>query len=238
MFSFIRRYNFVESKLFNGFADCHSHILPGVDDGVQSVDESLKILEWYEQMGVKRVIFTPHIMEDYPKNDAAYLREEFAKFRGEYSGNIELSLAAEYMLDSKFERHIESGDMLTLWDNYLLVESSYMSPPLHFFETLQMLMSKGYFVVLAHPERYLFLTSNDYKRLKEMGILFQLNLLSICGGYGEVVKKRTQTLLDSAYYDIVGSDIHKLGYHDRMINESKLKKSQIEQIIAIVSKKR
>lgn len=221
MFLFSKKYKLDDTEFFSNFSDHHSHILPGVDDGVQSVEEALKILHWYEELGVKRVTFTPHIMEDYP-NNAQSLRLVFAKFQEQYHGSIELNLAAEYMLDSKFNNHLDSDDLLIMGDNYLLVESSYVSAPIYFFETLSRIASKGYFVVLAHPERYLFLQDVDYERLKDMRILFQLNLMSIYGGYGESVMKRTKRLLDSGYYDIVGSDIHRLSFHQRILNSSKL----------------
>ncbi len=223
----------IDSGLFNGFTDHHSHILHGVDDGVKSIEESMDILNWYNDLGVERVIFTPHIMEDYKHNNAEYLREKFLEFKEVYKGDIELSLAAEYMLDSKFSKHLESDDLLTLWDNYLLVECSFIEAPIQFFETLQTIMQRGYFVVLAHPERYMFLDSADYKRLKEMGVLFQLNILSILGGYGSAIIKRAQSLLDLEYYDLIGSDIHNLKTYSKFINTGKLSKRILCQINAI-----
>lgn len=230
---FFGKKRLIDSGFFNGFTDHHSHILHGVDDGVKSIDESMDILNWYNDLGVKRVIFTPHIMEDYKHNNPEYLREKFSEFKAVYNGNIELSLAAEYMLDSKFSKHLESGDLLTLWDNYLLVECSFIEAPIQFFETLRTIMQRGYFVVLAHPERYMFLHSEDYKRLKEMGVLFQLNILSILGGYGRSIIKRTQLLLDLEYYDLVGSDMHNLRTLRKFITTAKLSKRILSQINAI-----
>ncbi|MFR9651997.1 MAG: CpsB/CapC family capsule biosynthesis tyrosine phosphatase, partial [Rikenellaceae bacterium] len=149
---FNKKRTVVESGVMSGFFDFHSHILPGVDDGSRGDDESLEVLEWYEQLGVSRVTFTPHIMERYPLNNAERLRQVFERFRGLYSGPIELRLGAEYMLDSSFERYLEGGDMLTLWDDYLLMETSFASAPVRLYERLQRVMSSGYFVVLAHPE--------------------------------------------------------------------------------------
>ncbi len=99
---FKREKSLVDSGIFEGFTDYHSHILPGVDDGVESSREAVKILNWYESLGIKRVIFTPHILEDYTENDATYLRGVFEKFKAQYSGGVELALGAEYMIDSQF----------------------------------------------------------------------------------------------------------------------------------------
>lgn len=217
-------------ELFRDFADCHSHILPGVDDGVQSIDESLEVLSYYESLGVRKVIFTPHIMEEYPLNSASTLRAEFAKFQERYRGSIELSLAAEYMLDGRFMEHLKSGDLLTLYDNHLLVEMSCVDAFINIFSMVKEIMSRGYFVTLAHPERYLYLKPTEYSRLKQMGVKFQLNLPSLLGSYGPHVKSRAESLLKDGMYEIIGSDIHSLKYHSRVINGTKVSKRVAQRI--------
>lgn len=220
-------------EFFNGLVDHHSHILPCVDDGIQSLEESLKVLAWYEELGVERVVFTPHIMDDYPRNTPDNLRAEFAKFKANYSGRVELSLAAEYMLDLRFEREVQRGDMLTLSHDHLLVECSYVEAPINFHQSLHSLMQRGYFVVMAHAERYLFLSMSDYRRLREMGVKFQLNILSVLGTYGKEVAQRARALLDLSYYDIVGLDLHNLEVCRRYLTNVKLKRRVIRQIEAI-----
>lgn len=238
MFSFAKRHKLLETELFEGFVDLHSHILPGVDDGAQSVESSLRMLQWYEELGVSRVILTPHIMEDYPANTAGSLRAKFAEFQQLYGGSIELHIAAEYMLDSMFDRHLDGGDMLTLWDNYLLVESSYIAAPVNFFDTLKRIISKGYFVVLAHPERYLSLSEGDYARLRDMGVLFQLNLLSVMGGYGEGVKRRAESLLKSSSFDLLGTDIHSLTFHSKLLKSARVRDNHLKSLKMLASKNR
>ncbi|MFR9649340.1 MAG: CpsB/CapC family capsule biosynthesis tyrosine phosphatase [Rikenellaceae bacterium] len=212
----------IKSDFFDHFTDYHSHILPSVDDGVRSVEDSLLTLAEYERYGVRRVIFTPHIMEAFPENSAISLRKEFESFKSIYSGNIELSLAAEYMLDSSFEEHLNSGEVLTLWGNYLLVETSYISPPINFYDMLEAITSHGYFPILAHPERYLYMSSDELKSLKARGILFQLNLLSLSGFYGVAVEKRAAYLLENGMYDIIGSDMHNWKSFQEWISRVKL----------------
>ncbi len=231
MFSiFSQKQYLLKSDLFIGFTDYHSHILPCVDDGIRSVESALEVLAYYESLGIKRVILTPHIMENFPRNNAEYLRSEFTKFKSIYQGGIELNLAAEYMLDSGFEEHLQSGNMLTLRDNYLLVETSYISPPMNFRQMLVDIKAKGYFVVLAHPERYRYMTKQDYQSLKDEGVLFQLNLLSLSGFYGNHTKDIALYLLENNMYDLIGSDVHSMGMFQSSIGKIKIKRKQLESL--------
>lgn len=238
-----KRIPILESGIFNAFTDCHTHILPGVDDGVGTEEEALEILSYYERLGVERVMLTPHIMEDLPQ-DVSDLRSRFQRLQSLYTGKIELSLAAEYMLDYSFFSILERGDrgerddMLPLWGDHLLVEMSYAQPVLNIFECVERIMSKGYFVVLAHPERYLYLSPKEYKRLKEIGVRFQLNITSLLGAYGDRVRDRARWLLDGSYYDFLGSDIHNLRYHSGLLNAGKLRKREIALIRGVVEKGR
>lgn len=220
-------------NLLNNFTDCHSHILPGVDDGVRSMDDALHVLSYYEQCGVEKVILTPHIMGDLPHNNAEFLTREFDKLKANYNGSIELSLGAEYMLDSEFHKHLQFGEMLPLYDNYLLVEMSYAVETLNLTSIIEDIMSAGYFVILAHPERYLYLDYKVYGRLKKMDVLFQLNIPSLAGNYGKKVKERAMKLLDDGMYDMVGSDLHNLNSFKESISQIKLKRSQIDNLVDI-----
>lgn len=198
-----------DSGIFEGFTDWHSHILPGVDDGVQTMEESLEILRLYETLGVKSVWLTPHIMEDMP-NGTAFLRERFEELRAAYSGTVELHLAAENMLDNLFEERLAQNDLLPLGEggNHLLVETSYFNPPLGLSNILLRIKAKGYYPVLAHPERYVYMGESDYQQLKDMGVKFQLNLLSIAGMYGDRSKKKAMLLLNEKTIDYIGTDLH------------------------------
>lgn len=194
-----------------GFTDFHSHILFGVDDGVKTLDMSLEVLKRYEAIGIAEVWCTPHIMEDIP-NTTAGLRERFAELETAYSGPVKLHLAAEYMMDELFENRLEQGDLLPLGDegNCLLVETSYFNPPMDLKEILKRIKNKGYFPVLAHPERYVYMGKDDYRALKEQDIRFQLNLSSLAGAYGVETQKKARWLLKKEYYNLVGSDLHSL----------------------------
>ncbi len=197
-----------ESAYLLGFTDWHSHILPGVDDGVRSMDEALAILAEYERLGVREVWLTPHIMEDIP-NTTQGLRERFSDLQAAYKGRVGLKLAAENMLDSLFEERLENDDLLTLDNDKLLVETSYFNPPMGLNEILLRIKRKGYFPVLAHPERYLYMDENEYEQLKAIGVKFQLNLFSIMGLYGKETKNKAKNLQNKRMYEYIGTDLHR-----------------------------
>ena len=207
-----------ESGFFRGFTDCHSHLLPGVDDGVKTLEESLAILEEMERLGVRKVWLTPHIMEDIP-NETVDLQQKFQELKQMYHGKIELALAAEYMLDNLFEERLEKDDLLPLEEGkrYLLVETSYFSPPMGLLSILQRTQKKGYYPLLAHPERYEYMQKKDYKILKEEHISFQLNVPSLIGRYGRHVQEKAEVLLKAGMYDRTGCDIHSIGCYKTLV---------------------
>ena len=220
MWPFSTHKSLLSSGLLQGFTDCHSHILPGVDDGVQKLEESLDILDRYEALGVKEVWLTPHIMEDIP-NKTDDLRRRFEALKEAYNGSIRLHLGAENMIDNLFEERLEARDLLTVGSegNHLLVETSYFTPPYGFHDTLEKVKSMGYFPVLAHPERYIYMDEKEYARLKEMKILFQLNIFSLAGLYGKQTRTVAEDLLKRGWYDYAGSDIHSVGMLDSSLRK-------------------
>lgn len=199
----------VQQGVFQGMTDCHSHILPGVDDGVQTRKESLAILARMEEMGVSEVWLTPHIQEYIP-NETEELRKKFAALCEVYEGKIKLHLAAEYMMDTLLDERLEANDLLPHGDEgkRLLVETSYWNPPFRMEDTLFRIKQKGLTPMLAHPERYAYMDEEQYMRLKQMGILFQMNLGSLLGLYGKTARKKAQWLLAEGAYEFYGTDIH------------------------------
>ncbi len=220
MFGFRKRQTLAQSGFFRGFVDWHCHILPGVDDGVQTMDEALHILAAYERLGIREVWLTPHIMEDIP-NPTARLRERFAELLAAYKGNVVLNLAAENMLDKLFEERLEQGDLLPLGKDgrHLLVETSYFNPPMGLDDILRRIQAKGYCPLLAHPERYIYMEENDYARLKSMHIKFQLNLFSLMDLYGKEVRKRAKELQSKGMYDYIGTDLHRIAVLNNLLEK-------------------
>ena len=220
MFSFFSiKLSLAQSGILNGMTDYHSHLLPGVDDGVKETTESLTILNEMERQGIGEVWLTPHVMEDIP-NATAALQTGFELLKENYHGTIQLGLAAEYMLDNLFDERLEADDLLYLnvgGKRFLLVETSCFNPPINLLPVLKRIRTKGYYPLLAHPERYLYMDSSDYRALKKEGIAFQLNLPSWVGMYGRQIQKKAVQLLKAGMYDLTGNDIHSSEYLNRLL---------------------
>ena len=215
-----------------GATDCHSHILPGVDDGVSDMETSLKILAAYEKLQIREVWCTPHVMEDIP-NTTEGLKARFSELLAAYNGPVKLNLAAEYMMDGLFLERLEKDDLLTHGHegNALLVETSYYTPPMDLHSILESIKQKGYYPILAHPERYLYMKMTDYEPLKKMGLRFQLNVASLTGGYGGDAVKKAQKLLKDGAYNYIGSDIHR--YRQVHIWDNRLPKKWVQKVLDI-----
>ena len=210
MWPFSHHYSLDEIGFLEGAVDYHCHILPGVDDGVRNLEKSLAALSFYEEAGVSEVWLTPHIMEDYP-NATHHLRQRFQKLCDAYQGALILHLASENMLDSTFEQRFYDDDFLTMgYGTHLLVETSYFNPPMQLYQTLDEIRSHGLFPVLAHPERYEYMTVRDYDQLKDMGVQFQLSIMSLTGLYGIEAVVKARHLLWEGKYDFYGTDLHRL----------------------------
>ncbi len=193
-----------------GFTDWHSHIMPGVDDGVATMEEALEILADYDRLGIAEVWLTPHIMEDIPNTTAA-LRARFDELCNTWSGRVKLHLGAEYMLDNLFEKRLAAGDLLPVGaaGDHLLVETSCFTPPMDLRGILDRVRAAGFHPVLAHPERYMYMGDGDYRELASRGVKFQLNLGSPGGMYGITAKRKARRLLRAGQYAFAGTDLHR-----------------------------
>lgn len=193
--------------------DIHSHLLPGIDDGAQTINDSIFLINELKNMGVAKFITTPHIFNgfwDNTKEKIETLETETVSNLVSNNINLPISAAAEYLMDDHFVSLFKKGEILTLKDNYVLVEMSYLNPPIQLYDIIFDLQVAGYKPVLAHPERYLFYHNNfnEYLKLKNAGCLFQLNLLSTVSYYGEEVAEAAKKLLSKGLIDFVGSDVH------------------------------
>ena len=217
--------------MFDGFTDWHSHILPGVDDGIAKLEDSLAVLKRYEEAGIRKIWLTPHVMEDFP-NTPDSLRERFGELKEAYNGNIELRLASENMLDSLFEERLEKNEFLPIGEDgkHLLVETSYMNPPYAMEDMIEKAQSLGYTLIRAHPERYRYMEEADYRQWKDRGLLFQTNFMSLVEAYGETARKKAEWLLKEGMIDICGSDVHRLNFFDHFVEQSPKKSSYLEML--------
>ena len=219
-----------DSGLFENFCDCHSHLLPAVDDGVGEADESFYILEQLELLGVKTVWLTPHVMEDIP-NTTSDLKNRFKSFQKSYTGQLDLRLGAENMLDSLFLKRLDACDFLQLGmtGKHLLVETSYYNPPIDMEGMVKKIQEAGYTLVLAHPERYQYMDMRLYGNWKKAGVLFQLNVPSLVGAYGIEAQKKAEGLLDKGMYDCCGTDTHSARHIDYMLH-CKISKKAVKAV--------
>lgn len=224
-----------DSGILEGFCDWHCHLLPGVDDGVQDVGETLQILEEWEMLGVETVWLTPHIMEDMP-NSPDDLKKRVEALRMCYTGHIKQHLAAEHMMDGPFAKRLEQDDVLPIGNSrkQLLVETSYYTPPMNLNEVIDSVTAKGYEPLLAHPERYQYMDRRDYRHWKDQGVLFQLNLPSVVGAYGPEVQQKAEWLLKENMYDYCGTDTHAIEQIGLLLNSEINKKtaSKIKRLSA------
>jgi len=191
----------------------HSHIIPGVDDGSVDMEESLQMIKIAYGSGVRRLCATPHIREGW-RTETEILRQKLDELIAlkNQSGltDMELLLGAEYMLDEFLMEKLLKREVLTLPGNLVLVETSFYAPPINLDEMLFEIEIKGYTPLIAHPERYDFYqrTPSTYASLKDKGYLFQLDLMSLQGGYGRSTQKTAKILLEQGMFDYVGSDMH------------------------------
>jgi protein-tyrosine phosphatase len=213
--------------------DIHSHLLPGIDDGAQTLEDSMELIEELTKLGYSRFITTPHIMGDFYKNSPETIlpkldlvREELAK----RNMNVQIDAAAEYYLDFEFNDKLKAGNLLTFGKNQLLFELSFINPPDGLDGVVFDMQTKGYTPVLAHPERYLYWMDkfDRLEELRERGVLFQINLLSIVGHYGPPCKKFAEKLIDKNWFEFLGSDLHNMKHIaslNRGISDPYLKKA-------------
>ena len=232
---FSRKYSISDKRLLEGATDHHSHILFGVDDGVSKPEDSLTILSMLEEAGLRSLWLTPHTMEDVP-NTTAGLMERFEELKAMYHGTVELHLASEYMMDELFEKHLADKDFLFhREEGSVLMETSTWSGPYNFWDMIDRTMRSGFRPVLAHPERYEYMGEKEYSRLRGMGVRFQMNYPSLLGYYGEHVKEKAAMILKKGWYDMAGSDCHRVRAIRHQLEDKVLKKDAAEALRSILT---
>ncbi len=221
MFHFFSRKKFLVDYL-EGFVDIHNHILPGIDDGAKTVEESISLIQGFAEFGVTSFIATPHIMHNYYPNNQETINDSLLLLKNELlkkdMKDVSMRAAAEHMIDDNFESILGNDAILPLGNNNLLVEMSYLQASINFDEAIQKIKQRGYFPILAHPERYRYLYDNFkiYEVYKKEGVRYQLNLLSLSNYYGKEVQQVAIKLLEKGLIDFVGSDVHNINQLKRL----------------------
>jgi protein-tyrosine phosphatase len=197
--------------------DLHSHLLPSLDDGVNSPEETLICLRQLADWGIQKVITTPHVSRDWYPNGTTAIRQGLATVQeliAQEQLSLTIEVAAEYLLDDFFLDFLNKNDILSFGaKRYILIETGWSSPPLRLNDMLFRIQTHGYIPVLAHPERYTYYHTDKavLMRLRDIGCLFQLNWMSLCGRYGSHVEKQARYLLNQHCIDFIGSDLHRPG---------------------------
>jgi protein-tyrosine phosphatase len=212
--------------------DMHSHLVPGVDDGAKDVEDSLKLINGLKELGFKHLHTTPHTLQDIHPNDSASLKQGFSLLEGKLPEGMSMNISSEYYLDEQFQQQVNTGAVLPLPGNRLLIEFSQIARPHDLEERIFDLGIKGYQVILAHPERYLFFHKQFgyFNRLKEMGVELQVNALSLTDHYGKHIKLIAEKLIEKDMIDFIGTDIHHVKHLDtlKQVPTSKYFKRLIE----------
>ena len=194
--------------------DFHNHVIPGIDDGSSTLEESVRMLELFADLGYRKIIATPHVITDLYPNTKDIILGQMYHLRdviAEQKIPLELEASAEYRLDFEFLQKMEEGELLTLGKtNYILIELPFQKPAFSLEEIIFELRTAGFEPILAHPERYLFLYTNikNYYPLKDMGLSFQLNLNSLSGMYNGLVRRTSEKLIKNKMIEFVSSDAH------------------------------
>ncbi len=215
MLNFLRKKQTLATDYSGIRTDIHAHLIPAIDDGPKDMETSLQLIRELVSLGYRQLTATPHVMADYYPNSRDFILESYRKLVAAVKSagiDVEIGVGAEYYMDSQFLSVIDNDQVLTLPGNRVLMEMSFVSPPPNLYHFIFKLQTKGYRPVLAHPERYLFMKKNfsEYERLKEYGVFFQLNTLSLTGHYGSPVAEMAWKLLKNKMIDYVGTDVHHL----------------------------
>lgn len=195
--------------------DMHSHILPGIDDGAQNLNDSILLAKRFRALGFERLFATPHVMADFFRNTPDTINRALDVLRKgllDAEIDLEVNAAAEYYLDETLEKKVREKEVLTFGKNYLLFELSFVNAPQNLFDFIRKIQDAGYQPVLAHPERYPYYYSSMeyYQQIKETGCLLQLNSIALTGYYGSGAKRVAEEMAESHMVDFIGTDMHHL----------------------------
>lgn len=227
-------------ELLNGANDMHNHILPGIDDGAQNIDESIELVRMYKDIGITELYATPHTMSDYYPNTPETIKAALEKLNKALAqsnlSDVKISPSSEYMVDHDFEELVEKDLLLPLKGKHVLIEMSYLKASENFDEAVYKLQLKGYTPILAHPERYLYYIENEtiFTQMKNKGVKLQLNALSLCSYYGPEIKYKASQLLKNGLYDFIGLDTHKTK-HLSVLESIKIPKKNVRAVEKLIT---
>lgn len=216
--------------------DMHSHLIPGIDDGSKSMDDTIAMLAKFKELGYEKIITTPHIMSDFYKNTPEIILNGLNDVRQELKRielDIEIEAAAEYYFDETLFEILAKKEFLTFSGNKVLVEFSFATPPSGHETLLFDMLTQNYKPVIAHFERYIYFHGSveQARHWRENGMLIQLNVNSLCGHYGLAVKKQAEALVDAGLVDLIATDCHRIEH--LMILENQLSNPYLRKALEL-----
>lgn len=216
--------------------DVHSHLIYGVDDGVKTLEESMKMILAAKENGYQTLVVTPHYIEDsiYSsssiENSKIILKIEEELLRQNI--DVKICLGNEFMLSNNVLELLEKNEIKTLNNSkYLLTELSQTMSSDYIIDKIDLLISKNIIPIIAHPERYDFIDLQQYKEMVSHGALLQMNLGSLLGTYGKHVKKRARLLIKNNLIYIVGSDTHRKDNFSYLLKTKKIVSKLMPNIV-------
>ncbi len=205
-------------------ADMHSHLLPALDDGLQTMEQTIEFVSGLHQLGYSKLICTPHIISDIHPNSPQTILPRLKEVQKQIAAHnipVQIEAAAEYLVDMDFEELLRNNEpLLTFGSNYILIEMSFIAPSPNIESAIFELCIKGLQPVMAHPERYVYFhdSFDKYQRLIDLGCILQVNLLSLSGYYGGYVKKAAEKLIKNNMVQFVGTDMHHEKHKEALMN--------------------
>jgi len=225
MFGFFKKKPQEEEEELNPLrTDVHSHLLPGLDDGAGTMEDTISMISAFKEAGFRKLVTTPHVIHGSYDNTPAVVKAKLKEVKSELEArniDIQLEAAAEYMFDENFVRWVHEGDELLTFgtNNYILFETTFTAEPLQMRETIVTLQRKELFPVFAHPDRYQYLHNdwNKVKKIYETGVLFQINVMSLTGYYGKAHQALAEKLIDNEMVHFLGSDCHRMKHQQEYL---------------------
>lgn len=199
--------------------DFHSHILPGIDDGARTLEESIQIVKAMSAMGFDRITCTPHITKKY-RNTPENIKERFELLvtgMKDSGTEVDLRMSAEYRLNPEtWPDILAKGKLMPIEDKFILMEfpindesDMYGLDP---EEEFRKVISLGLTPILPHPERYAYLPHETLLKYVDLGVKIQSNYGSLAGIYGEEVQTKAQALIDEGIVSFLATDMHNMLY--------------------------
>lgn len=203
-----------KEQYFSYRHDVHAHLLPGLDDGVRTVEEAVGIIEEMKSFGIESFSLTPHVAYPAMPNTEKHIQETLKELQS-LLPEVRIEAGAEYRVGQEVLARAERVEVLPFFQQYVLIENNFQGESVYLDQMIFVLQTQGFTPVLAHPERYPYYYDQipgKLQSLRKQGCLLQLNLLSLAGFYGRETEKMAWQMLKTGLISFVGSDVHRLSY--------------------------